>query len=139
LQRLFVGLAPLPPAQRLVLGVDASSIARPLSKTARDRTYVHASNLPEGSKPVVAGWQFSMLALLPQTPSSWTYVLDNQRIPSQATQGEVAALQLQALVARLPARALLVGDGYYGSVTFLRLTEAIACDKLLRFAKNRVL
>lgn len=140
LQRLFVGLAPLPtPAQRLVLGVDASSIARPLSKTARDRTYVHTCNLPQGSKSVVAGWQFSTLALLPPTPSSWTYVLDNQRIKSEATQGEVAALQLAVLVPLLPAGALLLADGYYGSVTFLRLTQAIACDKLLRFAKNRVL
>jgi hypothetical protein len=140
LQRLFARFAPLPtPQQRLVLGVDASSIARPLSKTARDRTYVHASNLPEGSKPVVAGWQFSTLAVLPKTPSSWTYVLDNQRIKSTATQGEVAALQLQTLVPLLPAGALLLGDGYYGNVTFLRLTEAIACDKLLRFAKNRLL
>jgi len=140
LQRLFARFAPLPPPeQRLVLGVDASSIARPLSKTARDRTYVHASNLPEGSKPVVAGWQFSTLGVLPETPSSWTYVLDNQRIASSSTQGEVAALQLQALVALLPARPLLLGDGYYGSVTFLRLTHEIACDKLLRFANNRVL
>ncbi len=90
LQELFAAQV-LPPAsgQRLVLGVDASSIARPQSPTARDRTYVHASNLPQGSKPIVAGWQYSTLCVLPQTPSSWTYVLDNQRIPSQETQGRV--------------------------------------------------
>ena len=71
LQRLFARHAPRPdPGQRLLPGIDASSIARPLSRTARDRTYVHASNLPEGSKPIVAGWQFSCLCVLPQTPSS---------------------------------------------------------------------
>lgn len=140
LQHLFATYAPLPASgQRLVLGVDASSIPRPLSVTARDRTYVHASNLPEGSKPVVAGWQFSSLCVLPETPSSWTYVLDNQRIESQATQAQVAARQLERLVPHLADCPLLLGDGYYGSVTFLRLTQAIACDKLLRFAKNRVL
>lgn len=150
LQRLFANYAPLPaPEQRLVLGVDASSIPRPLSKTARDRTYVHASNLPEGSKPVVAGWQFSSLCVVPETPSSWTYVLDNQRVESEATQGEVAARQLEAVLPHLltasremrsaPVLPLLLGDGYYGSVTFLTLTQALCCDKLLRFAKNRVL
>ncbi len=81
LQKLYASQVPLPaPGQRLVLGVDASSIARPQSPTARDRTYVHAANLPEGSKPVVAGWQYSALCVLPQTSGSWTYVLDNQRI-----------------------------------------------------------
>ena len=71
LQSLFASHVSLPaPGQRLVLGVDASSIARPLSPTARDRTYVHAVNLPKGSKPVTPGWQYSTLCLLPQAPSS---------------------------------------------------------------------
>ncbi len=140
LGKLFVRYAPAPEeGQRLLLGVDASSIARAHSRTARDRSYVHASNLPQGCKPVSAGWQFSMLAVLPSVPSSWTYVLDNQRIPSQKTQGEVAAEQLEAMGAGLPAEAVLLGDGYYGSLAFLLLTKHIACDKLLRFAKNRVL
>src|SRR5882672_2575721 len=53
MQRLFAMHAPLPEeGKRLVLGIDASSIARPSSKTARDRTYVHQSNLPKGAKPV---------------------------------------------------------------------------------------
>lgn len=140
LQELFVAHMPKPqPGQRLLLGVDASPIARPHSHTARDRTYVHASNLPEGSKPVRPGWQFSTVAVLPETPSSWTYVLDNRRVQSHQTQGEVAAQQLAGLVPLLPEAPLLAGDGYYGSVTFLLLTQDIACDKLLRLAKNRVL
>lgn len=66
LQRVFAAYVALPSAgQRLVLGIDASSIARPCSSTAKDRTYVHQSNLPEGSKPVRPGWQFSTLTVLP--------------------------------------------------------------------------
>jgi hypothetical protein len=66
LQTLFAAQVQAPaPGQRLVLGVDASSIARPQSPTARDRTYVHAANLPEGSKPVTSGWQYSTLSLPP--------------------------------------------------------------------------
>ena len=140
LQRLFAAYVTLPAeGQRLVLGIDASSIARPCSHTAKDRTYVHQSNLPEGSKPVRPGWQFSTLTVLPQEPSSWTYILDNTRVASEQTQGEAAAKQLNAVLPLLPCRALLLGDGYYGSVTFLLLLCDVPCDVLLRFAKNRVL
>lgn len=140
LVRLFAAFAPSPaPGERLVLGGDASSVLRPHSRTGRDRTYVHQSNLPEGTKPVTPGWQFSTLSVLPPTPSSWTYGLDTRRIPSQKTQGEVMADQLHAVVPQLPQRPLFEGDGYYGSAAFLRLTEPIACDKLLRLARNRVL
>lgn len=140
LQRLFAAYVALPAAgQRLVLGIDASSLARPCSKTGRDRTYVHQSNLPDGCKPVRAGWQFSTLTVLPEQPSSWTYVLDNARVESTQTQGEAACAQLRQVLPLLPCRALLLGDGYYGSVTFLLLLVDVPCDALLRFAKNRVL
>ena len=143
LQRLFAAFAPTPQlGQRLLLGVDASSILRPLSHTLKDRTWVHASNLPSGLKPVGAGWQFSSLCVLPSSPSSWTYVLDNQRIQSTATAPEVAARQLCSVVPCLSqregeARPLLLADGGYGNVAFLLKTQGIACDKLLRFAKSR--
>ena len=39
----------------------------------------------------------------------------------------------------LPATLLLLADGGYGNVAFMRLAEAIPCDKLCRLAKNRVL
>ena len=120
-------------------GIDASSIARPLSSTARDRTYVHQSNLPEGSVPTAPGWQFSTLTVLPDTPSSWTYILDNIRIQSEQTQRQAAAKQLTALVPQLASRPLLLGDGYYGGVTFLQQIADVAWDALLRLAKNRVL
>jgi len=140
LQKVFADYAPLPAdGQRLVVGGDASSILRPESRTARDRTYVHASNLPEGAKPVRPGWQYSELAVLPKTPSSWVYVLDNRRIPSNLTQGEVMAEQLREAVGLLTHRFVFLGDGYYGSETFRTLTDDIDCDILVRFAKNRVL
>ena len=139
MQRLFCAYVALPAAgERLVLGIDASSIARPCSKTAQDRTYVHQSNLPAGSRPVRPGWQFSTLTVLPEQASSWTYILDNTRVPSTRTQGEAACTQLASVLPLLPCRALLLGDGYYGSVTFLSLLVGVSCDALLRFARNRV-
>jgi hypothetical protein len=140
LQQLFARQAPLAEkGNRLVLGIDASSIKRPCSKTAKDRTYVHQSNLPKGCKPVTPGWQFSTLTVLPEEPSSWTYILDNVRVPSRQTQGEIAAEQLQQVVPLLPQRPVLLGDGYYSSVSFLEQVADTACDLLARLPKNRVL
>ena len=140
LQKLFADYAPAPKeGERLVVGGDASSILRTQSKTARDRTYVHASNLPEGTKPVRPGWQFSEVAVLPNEQSSFVYVLDNRRIPSTSTQGQVMADQLKEATERIARRFLFLGDGYYGSRTFREQTQEIACDVLVRFAKNRLL
>lgn len=140
LRRLFAEQAPPPTeGKRLVLGVDASSIARPCSKTAADRTYVHQSNLPKGCKPVTPGWQFSTLTVLPETPSSWTYILDNIRVRSDQTQCEAAAEQINEVVPLLKERPIALGDGGYGGMTFLELMADVPCDLLLRLAKNRVL
>jgi hypothetical protein len=135
----FAAHVPLPSAgRRLVLGVDVSTVARPESPTARDRTYQYVHNLPECAAPVTVGWGFSAVVVLPETPSSWTYLLDNQRVPSDRTAAEVAAEQLAALAPLLPVRAVLLGDRYYGSAVFVKATATIACDKLLRIPGNRV-
>ena len=109
------------------------------SPSARDRTSVHASNLPEGTKPVRPGWQFSELAVLPTQKSSWVYVLDNRRIASTSTQAQVMGEQLGRIRAFLERTFLFLGDGYYGSATFRTQTAALDGDVLVRFAKNRVL
>jgi hypothetical protein len=143
LRHAFAQNAPMATNTRICLATDASSIARPKSKTAADRTLVHESNLPEGCPPVVAGWQFSTLALLPQTPSSWTYTLEATRIASHQKTAYVAAEQLRKVVPLLNNHTglplLLLADGYYSCVEFLKQTQDIVCDKLIRLAKNRLL
>ena len=140
--------APLPRAdsgKRLVLAGDASSIARPSSPTARDRTFVHQSNLPKGTKPVCPGWQFSFLVIPPDVLSSWVYTLDARRIESDKTPCQMMSEQLACVFALLPKepsaqeRPLFLGDGGYGNVAFLTQTRPVPCDLLVRFAKNRVL
>ena len=139
LRATFATHAPLPRAgQRLVVGVDVSTVARPESPTARDRTYQYVHNLPDCAAPVTVGWGFSAVVVLPETPSSWTYLLDNQRVPSDHTAAEVAAEQVAALAPLLPVRAVLLGDRYYGSAVFVQATATIPCDKLLRIPSNRV-
>lgn len=139
LRATFATQTPLPNAgQRLVIGVDVSTVARPESPTARDRTYQYVPNLPDCRAPVTVGWGFSAVVVLPETPSSWTYLLDNQRVPSDCTAAQVAAEQLAALIPLLPVRAVLVGDRYYGSAAFVQATARVPCDKLLRIPGNRV-
>jgi len=60
----------VPPGQRLLLGLDTSPIRRLDAHTSVDRSMVYWPNLPHDATPVVAGWSFSALVVLPQPVSS---------------------------------------------------------------------
>ncbi len=140
LRRLFARHAPVPaPGARLVLGLDTSPIHRPEASTAADRTLVYAPNLPAGVTPTRPGWAFSTLVALPEPVSSWTYVLDNQRVPSASTATTIGAEQVAALLPLLPERPLLVADGHYGTATWVTATATLPCDQLLRAKRTAVL
>jgi hypothetical protein len=140
LRRAFAAALPPPPAgERLVLGLDSSAIHRPAAHTFPDRTLVYCPNLPRGARPVRPGWQFSTVAALPDPVSSWTYVLDNQRIPSAETATTVGDQQLRALLPLLAARPIVVADGHYGCTAWVAAAAALPCDQLLRTRRDRVL
>ena len=86
LQKVFARFLLQGHAQELVwVGIDVSGIARPRARTSADRSALYVHNLPECKKPITFGWQFSTAVVLPLTPSSWTYVLDQQRVSTQTT------------------------------------------------------
>ena len=140
LRRVFVRYL-LPPSkgEQLWLGLDATSIERPQSQTSSDRTVVYKPNLPQGCKPISYGWQFSTVVLLPEQPSSWTAVLDQQRIRAAQTSVEVAAAQLRQLAPLLGGRPIVASDRWYSCAPFLLATEGLPFDKLLRLKRKRVL
>jgi len=142
LRKVMIAHLPQPVGgQRLLLGIDASGIARQESRTSADRTHLVVHNLPDNrTPPITAGWQFSTLMVLSDPVSSWGYILDNRRIKSQQTAGEVAAVQLRECVALLPSglRPILTGDRYYPNAPFVRATADIPCGKLLRMTCRRV-
>ena len=142
LQRVLVAHLPRPPeGSWLLLGLDASHIARPESGTAADRIHLYVHNLPESrTPPVTVGWQFSTLMVLPDPASSWGYILDNRRIDSEHTAGQVGAVQLRECLTHLPPelRAVLTGDRDSANAPFLRATADLACAKLLRTKSRRV-
>jgi len=140
LRRLFARHAPVPaPGARLVLGLDTSPIHRPEAATFADRTLVYAPNLPAGVAPTRPGWAFSTVVVLPDPVSSWTYTLDNRRVPSAATATAVGAEQVAATLPLLLTRPILVADGHYGTAKWLAATAALPCDQLLRAKRTAVL
>jgi hypothetical protein len=139
LRRVFVRyLLPASQEQQLWLGIDATSIERPASLTSPDRTVVYKPNLSEGCKPISYGWQFSTVVLLPEQPSSWTVVLDQQCIGAAQTSVEVAATQLRELAPLLASRPIMASDRWYSCAPFLLATEGLPFDKLLRLKRKRV-
>lgn len=138
LRALYCAHVPYTPGKRLVLALDASSVLRPQSPTAKDRMAVHAANLPDGATPTGIGWQFSFLVVAPATPSSWTYVLACTRVRTGTTPARLGAIQIAAVVPHLPARPLVLGDRYYGSATFLLDPRLQGCEKLVRLQTHRV-
>jgi len=139
LRQVFVKYLLPAEGEPIWLGLDATSIQRPQSRTSPDRTVVYVPNLPESSKPISYGWQFSTVVLLPHQPSSWTAVLDQQRIGSEQTSVEVAATQLRELAPLLGCRPIVATDRWYSCAPFRLSTEGLPFDKLLRLKRKRVL
>jgi hypothetical protein len=143
LSRLFVDMLPRRlVGKRLVLGLDTSSILRPDARTSPDRTLVYRSNLPKDATPVSPGWQFSTLVVLPDPVSSWTYVLDNRRIPSNETATSIGSRQLSELLprlARLHLPVLVVLARRYSNAAWLSASGTLPTEQLIRARCDQVL
>jgi hypothetical protein len=131
---------PTPQAEKwLWIGIDASKIARPQAATSADRSAQHVHNLPECKKPITFGWQFSTVVALAEPVSSWTYILDQQRVSSQTTAIEVAEAQLRQLKPFLPKHAIVLLDrGYDATWLWCRCSD-LEMSVLGRLKSNRCL
>lgn len=141
LRKIFASY--LPPAlegNERWLGIDVSGIARPRSVTSADRSAQHVHNLPACEKPVTYGWQFSTVVALPETPSSWTYVLDQQRVTTQTTPAQVAYAQLQHVAPLVRPGAIVVLDrGYNSTWLWCQCSTLPMIGTLIRLKGNRCL
>ena len=143
LQDIFVKyIAPLNKEKRLIIGIDGTTIERPFSQTSVDRTAIPLHNIPHtsGSKkgtPTTFGWNYSTVTALPEKTSSWTYIIDQQRIPSDKTAIQVALEQLKEIVPKLPKRPLILLDRGYVSVWLWCQLSAMAIDVLARLKSNQ--
>lgn len=122
------------------IAVDSSNLARPDAHTSADRTIIHLSNLPLVDKPIGIGWMFSTVVLVPEQTSSWTPILEQQRISSEQTAIEVAIAQLQALKPLFGKRPVIIlADRWYATPEFLRACQELGYSVLLRLKSNRKL
>lgn len=138
LRTVFARYLPQPDAGKwLWIGIDTTSIARPEAVTSPDRTAQHVHNLPECKKPITFGWQFSTVVVLAVPASSWTYILDQQRVTSQMTAIEVAEAQLKRLVPHLPKQTIVVLDRGYDANWLWCRWSALGIGVLARLKSNR--
>ena len=128
-----------PADEPLWVGLDSSGMARPEAESSRDRGMIYVPNMPHATTPVSVGWQFSTLMLLPQQPSSWVGILDQQRISSEQTAIEVGIEQLRTLLPELRRRAILLADRWYAVACFVRACQELECRALIRLKRNRKL
>lgn len=138
LQEVFVRYLPVSQeGTRLWIGIDASSIARPAARTSADRTAQPVHNLPKSKQAITYGWQFSTVVALPERPSSWTYILDQQRITSATTAIEVAFRQLEEVVPHVPAHTVVALDRGYDSAWLWCRCSTLPVGVLGRLKSNR--
>src|SRR5258708_10447781 len=122
------------------IGVDTSNLSRADAGASADRTTIHLPNLPLVDKAIGIGWTFSTVVLIPEQASSWTPILDQERVSSEQTAIEVAIAQLQALRPLFGSRRVIIlADRWYGTPEFLRACHELGYSVLIRLKSNRKL
>src|SRR5579859_5204405 len=86
---------------------------------------------------ITYGWQFSTVVALPETPSSWTFILSQRRITSQRTAIEEAYAQIQQLVPLPPAETIVCLDRGYDSTWLWCQGSGLGIGVLGRIKRNR--
>jgi hypothetical protein len=120
------------------IAVDGSNLTRPSAVTSEDRTIIHLPNLPLVDKALSIGWTFSTVVLVPEHASSWTPILDQQRIGSDQTAVGVAIAQLRALRPLFGNRRIIIlADRWYSTPEFLRACQELGYSVLIRLKSNR--
>jgi len=124
----------------LWIAVDTSNLTRANAVTSADRTIIHLSNLPLVEKPISIGWTFSTVVVLPEQASSWTPIVEQERVSSEQTAIGVAIGQLQALRPLFGnRRVIILADRWYGTPEFLRACQELGYSVLIRLKSNRKL
>ena len=138
LQAVFARYLPTPQeGTRLWIGIDASNIARPAAQTSADRTAQPVHNLPKKKQAITYGWQFSAVVALPEQPSSWTFLLDQQRVASTTTAIELAYTQLNEVVPSLPPQTVVALDRGYDSTWLWCRCSTLGIGVLGRIKSHR--
>lgn len=91
--------------------------------------------------PLLPGWSFSSLVVLPNPVSSWTYVLDNRRVTSTNSSTSTGVTQLQEALPRLVARwgrPILLLDRRYSNAPWVVASAKLATEQMVRARGDQV-
>ena len=103
--RTVVASQPIPRCDdgRIVLAIDVSNWLRPDASTSPDRLFCHTYGRAKGQAQMIPGWPYSFVAVLEPGRTSWTAILDAQRLGPDDEDTAVAAEQLRTVVEHLIA------------------------------------
>ncbi|GGG67647.1 hypothetical protein GCM10011374_34950 [Kocuria dechangensis] len=102
--RSLVCAGPLPKVlgpdgrERIVLAVDVSNWLRPDAATSPERSFCHTYARGRGQAQMIPGWPYSFVAALESGASSWTALLDVERIGPGDDATAITAAQLRAVI-----------------------------------------
>jgi hypothetical protein len=133
---------------RIVLAIDVSSWLRPDAASSPDRLFCHTYGRGKGQAQMIPGWPYSFVAALEPGRTSWTAILDAQRLHPEDEDTAVAAGQLRAVIERLIAAEQwkegdpaiwIVGDTGYDGPRLAFLLADLPVKVLVRLRSDRVL
>jgi len=119
-----------------VYATDATTNEHEQAETLPDRSVLKSNQ----KEPVRYGHKYSWLVRLLNFGTSWAAPVDIERIDSEATDTQVAAIQVKELNLRDPEKKVVVADSCYDSQQFLGIFRWFQNTfALVRVASNRVL
>lgn len=91
---------PLPRDQdgRIVLAVDVSNWLRPDAPTSDERLFCHTYARGKGSAQMIPGWPYSFIAAVEPGRTSWTRILDAERLRPDSDETALTARQLRQVI-----------------------------------------
>lgn len=149
--RLQVALAKVPLPRvggRLVLAVDITAWLRPDANTSDGRSFCHTYGRGKDQHLMVPGWPYSIVAALEPGRTSWTAMLDAQRLGPAADMAVVTVAQIRGVIERLidakqwtPGEPdiLIVLDAGYDIPRIAFLLQDLPVEVLGRMRSDRVL
>lgn len=112
---------------RIVLAVDVTPWLRPDANTSGERAFCHVHGRGRGADSRIPGWPYSMVAAVGSGTSSWTALLDIERIGAGGNDSVAAALQLRRTVTGL------IGAGHWriGDADIIAVTDSLYAEAYL--------
>src|SRR5512132_154375 len=130
----------LPDADPLVFAVDVTTWPRCDAECSPERGYYYHPSRHSAGQPIIAGWAYQWICQLSFDRDSWTAPVDASRLHPTQDADQVAACQIRALMARLPASSqppLFVFDGGYDSAQLTLDLADLPIAVLVRLRSGR--